>query len=147
MLKRVPHCEVHIFDPTLDENQCRYVEAIKGVQFHSYGLGPNDVRVSMGSWYSHNKLCVVNCQSDAAAMPLAKSCWSDCSTLQVSLDSSRQWGRGTEHVELRSLHTIMSDLGHRWIDVLKIDIEGAEWRALEGLVAKQAPLPFTQLQV
>ena len=56
-------------------------------------------------------------------------------------------GRTVEHIDLKTLHTIMSDLGHRWIDVLKIDIEGSEWRALEGLLTLPGTLPFTQLQV
>ena len=70
MLKRAPHCEVHIFDPTLDEDQRQHVEAIKGVQFHSYGLGPKDVRVSMGVWHSY-KLCLFASLSDAAAVACA----------------------------------------------------------------------------
>ena len=41
----------------------------------------------------------------------------------------------------------MRELGHTWIDVLKIDIEGAEWDALAGQLAMPGPLPFTQIQV
>ena len=35
-------CEVHVFDPTLDEAVAAQVRAIKGVTFHPYGLGAVD---------------------------------------------------------------------------------------------------------
>ena len=35
-------CEVHVFDPTLDEAVAAQVKAIKGVTFHPYGLGAVD---------------------------------------------------------------------------------------------------------
>ena len=39
------------------------------------------------------------------------------------------------------------ELGHSWIDVLKMDIEGSEWGVLEQLLLERKLLPFTQLQV
>ncbi len=39
-------CEVHVFDPTLDEAVAAQVKAIKGVAFHPYGLGALDGVVS-----------------------------------------------------------------------------------------------------
>lgn len=41
----------------------------------------------------------------------------------------------------------VQELGHTWIDVLKIDIEGAEWKVFDALLELPGPLPFTQLQV
>ncbi|KAF7302816.1 Methyltranfer-dom domain-containing protein [Mycena kentingensis (nom. inval.)] len=48
-----------------------------------------------------------------------------------------------------SLSGIMKELGHEFIDILKVDIEGSEWRTLHALVASFAgkPLPFGQLQI
>lgn len=48
-----------------------------------------------------------------------------------------------------SLKTLMEKNGHTFIDVLKIDIEGGEFEALEDLVDAYlpGPLPFGQLQV
>ncbi len=66
---------------------------------------------------------------------------------QVTLDPSRVMLRGSEQVELKTLATIMHELGHTWLDIFKVDVEGAEWDALQGLLAAQAPLPFTQMQV
>ena len=53
---------------------------------------------------------------------------------------------GSRLVQLYTLETIMDELGHAWVDVLKVDIEGFEWGVLEGLVGADEPLPFTQLQ-
>ena len=41
----------------------------------------------------------------------------------------------------------MQFLGHSWVDVLKIDIEGGEWAVLDDLLQNETHLPFTQLQV
>ena len=42
---RAPHCEVHIFDPTLDPSEVQEVEAVDRVKFHDFGLGAKDQRV------------------------------------------------------------------------------------------------------
>ncbi len=41
----------------------------------------------------------------------------------------------TIEVPLRRLSTIMNELGHAHIDVLKLDVEGAEYAVLEDLIA------------
>ena len=50
---------------------------------------------------------------------------------------------------VRTLATLMRERGHAWVDLLKIDVEGAEWEVLEGLAAHAGgrPLPITQTQV
>ena len=48
---------------------------------------------------------------------------------------------GKMHVE--RLSTIMSSHGHKWLDVLKIDVEGYEW----NIFLEKAPLPFGQLLI
>jgi len=44
----------------------------------------------------------------------------------------------------KKLSTIMKDLGHEWVDVLKMDIEGGEWQVLKGLLA-QGPIAAGQV--
>ena len=56
-------------------------------------------------------------------------------------------GRGAGSIKVKRLTTIMRELGHEWVDVLKIDIEGHEWPVLEDMIADKAPLAFTQMQV
>jgi hypothetical protein len=46
-------------------------------------------------------------------------------------------------VTARSLKTIMASLGHEQVDILKMDIEGAEYGVLEGML--NSPLRPTQL--
>ena len=55
--------------------------------------------------------------------------------------------RGLPSFEVKTLSTIMKELGHKWVDVLKIDIEGNEWPVLEQMVTDKRPLMFTQMQV
>ena len=48
---------------------------------------------------------------------------------------------------VRTLRTLMRERGHAWIDVLRLDIEGSEWRVLDALVREGMPLPVTQAQI
>ncbi|BDA51472.1 probable methyltransferase-like protein 24 [Coccomyxa sp. Obi] len=49
---------------------------------------------------------------------------------------------------LQKLDQIMMDLGHEWVDVLKIDIETFEWELFSDFYASEgATLPATQLLV
>ncbi|KAG0337209.1 hypothetical protein BG004_007742 [Podila humilis] len=49
----------------------------------------------------------------------------------------------------KTLSTVMKENGHTWIDVLKVDIEGSEFKMMDALMDayKDQPLPFSQLQV
>ncbi|KAF9141806.1 hypothetical protein BGX30_004100 [Mortierella sp. GBA39] len=47
----------------------------------------------------------------------------------------------------KTLKTIMKENGHEWIDVLKIDIEGTEFDALNAMMDQFDILPFSQLQL
>eukprot|EP00884_Botryococcus_braunii_P008611 jgi/Botrbrau1/17751/Bobra.0127s0011.2 len=69
------------------------------------------------------------------------------SYVDLSGDVSKTLGKIVAGFETKSLNTILKELGHTWIDVLKIDIEGFEWEVLESLLDQPGPLPFTQLQV
>lgn len=43
-------------------------------------------------------------------------------------------------VEVRRLSTIMQELGHRTIDVLKMDIEGAEYDVIDEILERRVPV-------
>jgi hypothetical protein len=47
----------------------------------------------------------------------------------------------------KTLKTVMEENGHTWIDVLKIDIEGNEFAALNAMMDQFDVLPFSQLQL
>jgi hypothetical protein len=60
-----------------------------------------------------------------------------------------QLGIGKEdHADLRTLRTLMDRNGDTFMDILKMDVEGAEWEALMQVAGTfLTQLPFAQLQV
>jgi hypothetical protein len=51
-------------------------------------------------------------------------------------------------MSVERLSTTMARLGHSFIDILKVDIEGHEWEAfLSDIFASEGPLPFGQLLI
>lgn len=58
---------------------------------------------------------------------------------------------GVDQYELKSLPTIMTELGHSWIDLFKMDVEGGEYAVLPALVthykALKQNVPITQAQI
>ncbi|MCR9295903.1 MAG: FkbM family methyltransferase [bacterium] len=64
----------------------------------------------------------------------------------VSLSSIKTCRHGESlRLPVKKLSTIMSELGHRRLDVLKMDIEGAEYDVIDDLVS--SPIRPTQLLV
>lgn len=53
--------------------------------------------------------------------------------------------------QLKSLPSIMAELGHSWVDMLKMDVEGAEYDVLPSLLTHYGALnqsvPVTQAQI
>lgn len=49
--------------------------------------------------------------------------------------------------EFKTLADIMCELGHTWVDVMKLDIEGAEYEVLESWLQDGHPLPVGQLWI
>ena len=100
-------CEVHSFDPTLRQQGLatagKLDKASTNVTFHDVGIGGRSMIHAPG-----------------------KAPW--------------QWpglGYGRESNDkpwtLRTLESLMRELGHSRVDVLKMDVEGAEWPLLEHL--------------
>ncbi|KAF8176715.1 hypothetical protein K438DRAFT_1681961 [Mycena galopus ATCC 62051] len=52
-----------------------------------------------------------------------------------------------KETKYRSLHSVMRDFGHDWVDILKMDLEGSEFATLVSMIAdsQEEPLPFGQL--
>ena len=48
---------------------------------------------------------------------------------------------------MKNLNDIMKELGHTYLDVLKVDVDGAEWRSFEYIYDLMKTLPADQLQV
>ena len=49
-------------------------------------------------------------------------------------------------LQMKNINDIMSDLRHKWVDILKLDVEGSEWSILSSIYEQQRPgLKATQL--
>jgi FkbM family methyltransferase len=100
---------VHAFDPT--PRSLRWVEAQQltpGLVVHEYGLAARDGPVKFfppanPNHVSHTVLGRATTEQDAITVPMKR------------------------------LETIMGELGHDHIDLLKLDIEGAEYEVIEKL--------------
>ena len=58
------------------------------------------------------------------------------------------WTQKTKSIyKVQTLGSMMSNLGHTWIDVLKIDIEGGEWDIFKKLFESPQIIPATQIQI
>lgn len=112
LMKKVPNCKIHIFDPTLTTKQIDMIHSsVPFSSLHEIGLGGFDGEVKM-----KNRVVL--------------------------------WTQKTkETFGVQKLSTLMTSLGHSWIDVLKIDIEGNEWKVFEHLFNEMRSIPATQIQI
>ena len=105
-------CEIHVFDFSASQQQIEQVEAIKGVTFHTYGIGARDETVHGRFQYED---------------------------------------RVVTSYDLKTLPTIMKELGHDWVHVFKMDVEGSEYQVLPSIVTHYTEtkqlIPITQAQI
>ena len=63
----------------------------------------------------------------------------------------RYGDHGVDEYELKSLPSIMTELGHSWIDLFKMDVEGGEYDILPAVLTHYNTLkqdvPITQAQI
>ena len=64
----------------------------------------------------------------------------DPTHISHSLLDERDKGGGTIEVEVRRLATIMQQHGHQRLDVLKLDVEGAEYDVLDQMLDERTPV-------
>lgn len=68
--------------------------------------------------------------------------------VQMKDDTMTMGNKKGYTMDVLTLQTIMQSLNHKWIDVLKIDIEGFEYGVLQQLMkTSKSQLPVTQLLV
>ena len=111
-LARDLQCEVHTFDPT--PRAIAHVTALKAelpfrFSFHPIGVWMRDERVRFYApkYPNHVSHSIVN------------------------LQRTDEFFEG----ECKRLRTIMNELGHRSLDLVKLDIEGAEHDVIESMIA------------
>ncbi len=115
--------EVHIFDPTPRSIEwVRRQQLPEKVHFHDFGVGAVDGEITF--------------------YPPRRESSSHFSPVPRYRQGSEQ---GAVVAEVLCLRSIMARLGHRRIDLLKIDIEGGEYDVLDNMLAER--IPVSQLLV
>jgi FkbM family methyltransferase len=110
-------CHVHGFDPTPVGRAHGEAVARREPRFHMHAVGLWDEDTVVPFFAPRNP---------------AHDSWSALN-LQQTHDSVQ--------LEVRRLATVMRELGHDQIDLLKIDIEGAEYRVLSDALAAEMRIP------
>ena len=127
----------------------KWVCGLKSLLQHSacvvYSAGSNG-EPSFEHAVAENTACEIHVFDhtlDAAQADIVRS------VASVRLHSTGLGEEGTSAAgNMRTLSETLNDLQHQWIDVLKMDIEGAEWQVLESWFKVQnRTLPATQLLV
>lgn len=113
-LVRLFGLRVHAFDPTAESARFMRAYMPDGVVFHNIGLGGVDGPV---------------------AFTVKKEKRPFYASVEVDLapDESPGAGLARETLAIRRVTTVMRALGHGRIDLLKMDIEGAEYAVLDDL--------------
>jgi len=96
-------CHVFAFDPTIGRKTGN--DFAERVHFYNTGLAAEDFELPGGLGKAEHK------EGAAAA-----------------LSSSHK-----QSYDMKKLSTLMADLGHKFINILKMDIEGYEWDVLRGM--------------
>jgi FkbM family methyltransferase len=112
------HCQVHAFDPTprAIEFAAKVASDLPGFHFHPYGVGEVDGTVRF---------------------------YAPRNPRHVSYSESNI--QGTEaylDMEVRTLQSIQSALGHERIDLLKMNIEGSELGVFQDIAKRQVEIPI-----
>jgi FkbM family methyltransferase len=121
---------VIIIDPT--EKARRHVESVLSTK--SYGKDPTRVQFLAEGLSDRQGEIVFALPANPDHVSMRSVSMADASMTR------------TVSASVRRLQDFMSELGHDYLDVLKIDIEGAEYDVLEALL-REKYMPFTQLLV
>jgi FkbM family methyltransferase len=127
-------CEVHGFDPspvTLAWLKDSGLEKVPNYHFHPYGAAGDD-----------------------NPLPLFDYNWDQVSVVEFGpYEKFLEGGRGKQMyyhqpkhmLPVKTLRTIMKELGHTYVDMVKLDIEGSEYLFLEDMFDTIGCPPFGQL--
>jgi len=120
-------CEVHGFDPSpITVEWAKTFKAPPGYTLHLYGAGAVDGNIKLYEY-------------DWGQVSLFKP-YPDKDHIKPKYESFR--------LPVKRVPTIMKELGHNFVDVLKIDVEGSEYHILQDIIDTFGPtgsLPFDHL--
>ena len=116
--------EIHAFDPSPRSIEwVRQQDLGEGFHFHPFGLAGSD----------GNRIFSEPEEPGIHSLKMIED------------REGKEEGRSTMELPVERLSTIMQKLGHKRIDLLKMDIEGSEYEVIEDLTGSS--LPVTQVLV
>lgn len=136
------NCQVYAFDPSpitkkwyannqeLQENNNYHM-------FH-YGGGGADEEITLRE-YNWNQVSIYSYPTSVVANP--RNCTDGACRFQKFPTQK------LHQLPVRSVDSIMKEFGHDRVDVLKIDVEGSEYRMLEGLIESGACQRVNQIPI
>jgi len=138
-------CEVHAFDPSPISSswwtrvQGEFSRDVPNYHFHAYGAGGRDGDISLYE-YNWGQVSMMQypiyinhttCKDDGVQ--------THC---RIEAPSQKEF-----KLPVRTLMSVMQELGHKHLSVLKIDAEGAEYAFLEEAFDKFGCLPVDQISL
>uniref|UniRef100_A0A3Q4BLE4 Methyltransferase domain-containing protein n=1 Tax=Mola mola TaxID=94237 RepID=A0A3Q4BLE4_MOLML len=104
----------------------------KHCRVYSFGLGVEDRSLERSLARAG---CEVHCFNPGLKQPHVHQAEMWLHRLSVDWrDPNPAIGAQRQHANTKKLATILNDFGHRQVDVLKADMESAEWKILENLL-------------
>lgn len=138
------NCEVHAFDPSPISTKWYKTQTLKyskaandnpNYQFHPYGGGGADENLELKE-YNWDQVSVYHYPSYVTN---GKNCTAGhCRYHKFPIQKVHQ-------LPVRTVDSVMKELGHKRIDILKLDVEGSEYRMLEHLIESGACRNVDQL--
>lgn len=133
-------CEVHAFDPspiTLSWIKGASVSSLPNYHFHPYGGGGVDGNVTLFEYWDWDQISIIKIPNQL---------------LDEKTDGGKgrdrvNWQPPQENIEIvvKTVPTIMKELGHDRISILKVDIEGSEYLMLQDLLDQTGCPPIDQV--
>lgn len=121
-------CEVHAFDPSPISTAFakKHLTSRPNYHFHPYGAGGRDGSTKLFK-YNWGQVSTIR-------FPMYTDKWK-CLNPDIKQCSAVNPGEDLEEfsLQVKTLPTIMKELGHTYLDMLKIDVEGSEYVLLEQM--------------
>jgi len=135
-------CTVHAFDPspvsTSYYKRDPTLKSMKNYHFHDYGVAGRDGNVDLYE-YNWGQVSMVR----YPIYTRGATCFAEDKTHCEQKNPSV--GQKTFKLPVKTLSTIMKELGHRHVNMIKLDVEGAEFAFLEQIFDTFGCPPCDQL--
>eukprot|EP00657_Telonema_sp_P-1_P010706 TRINITY_DN5265_c0_g1_i1.p1 TRINITY_DN5265_c0_g1~~TRINITY_DN5265_c0_g1_i1.p1 ORF type:complete len:277 (-),score=35.81 TRINITY_DN5265_c0_g1_i1:161-991(-) len=134
-------CEVHAFDPSpISTKYFENNDEVKGMQdyhFHGVGAGGRDGDITLFE-YNWGQVSIVQ---NAAYVNSSNCKKGQCQIVYPGAKQKRF------PLKVKTLPTIMRELKHKWVDIIKVDVEGSEYALMENMFDNLGCPPCDQLTV